>query len=70
MDSRKDLNAYANVENQGGCCSPAMLSSSNLPVTSCCQEEATVHEGLVSLLRRHDINDYAASVQVYAIKGN
>ncbi len=69
VDSKKDLNAYAKVDNQAACCSPAPASST-LPITSgCCQPEGVaVHEGLVDLLRRYDVNDYAASVQVYAVK--
>ena len=63
VDTGKDLNAYAKVENQSGCCSPPMTESA----TSCC-ETATVHEGLVGLLKKYDVNDYAASVQVYALK--
>jgi ubiquinone/menaquinone biosynthesis C-methylase UbiE len=67
VDSRKDLNAYAKVENQSGCCSPSMTS------TSCCSTgsgvpAATVHTDLADLLRRYDVNDFAASVQVYALK--
>jgi hypothetical protein len=37
------------------CCAPAAASD--------------VHGGLVNLIRRYDINDYAASVYVYALKG-
>jgi ubiquinone/menaquinone biosynthesis C-methylase UbiE len=62
IDTRSDLNAYAKVENQSGCCSPAMGDS-------CCGPTADVHEGLITLLRRYDVNDYAASVRVYALKG-
>jgi arsenite methyltransferase len=67
VDTRKDLNAYAKVENQSGCCSPSMSES------SCCGPvpgvpAATVHSGLAELLRKYDVNDYAASVQVYALK--
>jgi len=70
IDSGKDLNAYAKVENQSGCCSPAMLSSTSLPVaSSCCGDSPSIHQSLVDLLKRYDVNDYAASVQVYALKG-
>jgi SAM-dependent methyltransferase len=62
VDAKKDLNAYALVENQAGCCSPAMDAG------ACCAPPPTVHEGLAELMRRHDVNDYAASVQVYAVK--
>ena len=30
--------------------------------------DATPHERLAGLLRRYDVNDYAASMKVYAIK--
>jgi SAM-dependent methyltransferase len=73
VDSGSDLNAYAKVENQSGCCSPAM-SSSTLPVSSsaCCggssATTATVHAGLRDLLTKYDVNAYAASVKVFATK--
>jgi SAM-dependent methyltransferase len=74
MNTGKDLNAYAQVENQTGGCSPAMASSTGLPVGSTCcgpagEAGATVHAGLAELLRKYNVNDYAASVQVYALKG-
>ena len=70
IDTAKDLNAYAKVENQAGCCSPAMATPGGLPVVeACCAPAAsTVHEGLSELLRKYDVNEYAASVQVYALK--
>lgn len=63
-----DLNAYAKVENQGGCCSP-----SSLPVveSGCCSTEPAderLHQRLLELLRRYNVNDYAASVRVFAVK--
>ncbi|MEX2168978.1 MAG: arsenite methyltransferase [Pirellulales bacterium] len=65
IDSGADLNSYAQVENQAGCCSPAM--ESGLPVVSCCSPN-TVHSSLTDLLARYDVNDYAASVKVHAVK--
>lgn len=64
LDSGKDLNAYAQVEGQSGCCSPAMGGE------SCCQPraETTLHEDLSELLKKYDVNEAAASVKVYAIK--
>jgi arsenite methyltransferase len=62
VDTRKDLNAYAKVENQSACCSPTMNA------TSCCSDSSTVHGGLADLLQRYNVNDYAASVQVFALK--
>ena len=105
VDTRKDLNAYAKVEGQGGCCSPVMENptfdccspapegssacctpkpDAKPQVSGCCTPaaagssdcctpmaapESTVHGGLAELLSRYDVNDYAASVRVYAVKG-
>jgi SAM-dependent methyltransferase len=64
VDSGADLNAYATIENRSGCCSPA--GHGELPVlSSCCSD---VHVQLGDLLTRYNINEYAASVRVYAVK--
>jgi len=84
VDTKKDLNAYAKVENQAGCCSPAMEAPTSsvlsLGVTDeqwiatsqgCCgvePEPSSVHTDLADLIAKYNVNDYAASVQVYAIK--
>ncbi|HEX8560481.1 MAG TPA: arsenite methyltransferase [Pyrinomonadaceae bacterium] len=102
IDSGADLNAYSKVENQSGCCSPAMKedapgaegrAAKSLPVAasccapaepaaavqagaavSCCAPPAPaprgeeLHGDLRDLLARHDVNDYAASVKVFAVK--
>jgi arsenite methyltransferase len=74
VDSGKDLNAYAKIENQSGCCSPTMEFASPFQVIekSCCSsvssESAPLHEDLRTLLSLYDINAAAASVKVYAIK--
>src|SRR5262245_46470818 len=70
IDTGADLNAYAKVEDQGGCCSPA---STRLPVAEagCCPAQPAddaLHRRLVDLLRRYNVNDYAASVRVFAVK--
>lgn len=69
VDTGKDLNAYKKVENQSACCAPA-TASSTLPTASCCGGDDTpeLHNGLAELLEKYDINEYAASVQVYALK--
>lgn len=67
IESGSDLNAYAKVENQSGCCSPAM-SAGGLPVISDCCSPTNLHGELAELLKRHNVNDYAASVKVYAVK--
>ncbi|HZU36148.1 MAG TPA: arsenite methyltransferase [Gemmataceae bacterium] len=72
VDTKKDLNAYAQVEGQSACCSPASSESESLPLAdACCAPTAgtEVHEGIADLLRRYDVNEYAASAQVYALKG-
>jgi SAM-dependent methyltransferase len=109
VDAKKDLNAYSQVEGQGGCCSPAMetpapaagecctpapegssacctpkeetkaamasgcCTPSPAGSSACCTATApagrTVHGGLADLLTRYDVNEFAASVQVYAVKG-
>jgi SAM-dependent methyltransferase len=73
VDAGKDLNAYALVENQTACCAPSMIAAPGLSTTAgCCAPSdgpsATVHQGLINLIRTHNVNDYAASVQVYALK--
>jgi arsenite methyltransferase len=72
VDTHADLNAYASVEGQSGCCSPSMSTSATdlLPVASCCDSssERNVHEGLADLLSRYDINEYAASVKIFALR--
>lgn len=64
IDNGADLNAYAKVENQASCCSP--VASSDLPIVdSGCSD---LHGQLGELLQRYNVNDYAASVRVYAVK--
>jgi SAM-dependent methyltransferase len=77
VDSGTDLNAYAKVESQSGCCSPAMektetSNSVKVAETSCCSPVppagAALHDELKTLLANYDVNSAAASVKVYAIK--
>jgi ubiquinone/menaquinone biosynthesis C-methylase UbiE len=87
VDSGSDLNAYAKIENQAGCCSPttpevstpiaigaaAPLREPAMVDSACCTPQpASVstdfQEKLADLLRRYNVNDYAASVKVYAVK--
>lgn len=76
QDSGSDLNAYAQVEGQGGCCSPAMSSDEgSLAVVDagCCTPAAStnkgIHADLNDLLSKYNVNDFAASVKVFAVKG-
>ena len=100
IDSGADLNAYAQVEGQSGCCSPSMKEDAptpkegapkSLPVASACcapaastteaaqpaasccgpvapAAEGELHGDLRDILARYDVNDYAASVKVFAVK--
>jgi arsenite methyltransferase len=61
IDSGSDLNAYAKVENPGSCCSSA-------PAGSAQSDLATLYGRLMDLLARYNVNDYAASVRVFAVK--
>ncbi len=66
IDSKADLNAYAMVEGVS-CCSDSGQQSA-----SCCQPERpeeSLHQHLRGLLAKYDVNDYAASVKVFALKG-
>ncbi len=75
VDTGKDLQAYTQVETSGGCCSAPAPPSRSLPVAECCsvaggsEPAPAIHQGLTELFQRYNINDYAASVQVYALKG-
>ena len=75
VDAGSDLNAYAKVEPQSGCCcSGPSLPVVELGVTGCCSsspaavQDAAFHKGMSDLCSRHDFNEYAASVKIYAIK--
>jgi SAM-dependent methyltransferase len=91
IDSGADLNAYAKIKNQSGCCSPdvtagetneADVSVGCTPAPAvtataasvCCAplsiegNEKELFKQFTDLLSRYNINDYAASVKVFAIK--
>ena len=73
VDSGADLNTYKKVENQSGCCSPAMDQTSPFVVAqeTCCTpppDATTLHNDLTALLDIYDVNQAAASVKVYAVK--
>ena len=75
IDSGRDLNADAKVEDQSGCCSPP---ASLLPIAEvgCCPSSvetidppcADFHERLKDWPPLHNGIDYAASVRVFAVK--
>lgn len=70
VDSGADLSAYAIAAASGGGCS-APQETTALPVveSGCCPSNGPgIHDELADLLRRYDVNAYAASVRVFAIK--
>jgi SAM-dependent methyltransferase len=81
IDSGADLNVYAKLEIQSSCCSPAsddsLSASRSLAGASsaCCTPSVSLERGsedafksFSDLLSRYNVNDYAASVKVYALK--
>jgi SAM-dependent methyltransferase len=80
VDSGADLNAYAQVEGQAACCSPTASGMCERPSSgetvlaiqpdreAHASRSPSLHGSLAELLRRYNINDYAASVKVLAVK--
>jgi len=77
VDMCKNLNVYAKIENLSACCSSPADAAELLPVAACCvpalqdkKNAAGLHQDLADLFRKYNANNYAASVQVYAVKKN
>lgn len=82
IDSGADLNAYAKAENTSTCCGPTVTQIKPVSLggrvtmketTGCCSPEpapddGALHDELSALLRKYDVNDYAASVKIFAAK--
>jgi arsenite methyltransferase len=75
VDTRADLNVYAKIEGQAGCCAPSSDSQSGCCAPPIASELTVVtesapefHNRLAELLRRYNVNDFAASVKVFAVK--
>ncbi len=72
IDSQADLTAYRAVAGSGGCGSAAGDPDSRMPIveSGCCAPSTSsrVHDELADLMSRYDVNEFAASVKVYAIK--
>jgi SAM-dependent methyltransferase len=71
VDTRADLNAYTQIENQSGCCSPRMTDGNGLEIvdSGCCSPAApSAHVPGWDTLKQYDVNQFAASVRVYAVK--
>ncbi len=74
-DTQADLTVYASLApGQVGCCSPAGQADA-LPVVNggggCCDGNGaapSLAAQLAELVTRHDVNEYAASVKIWAVK--
>jgi SAM-dependent methyltransferase len=72
-DTGSDLSSYAKAENTA-CCTPSPEPGTSLPVAdagSCSAGKPAGSElstQLADLLRRCDVNEYAASVRIFAVK--
>jgi SAM-dependent methyltransferase len=69
IDTGKNLNAYAEVGGTSACCAAPTAPADG--ALSCCSAPAGdgLHDRLADLLARYNVNEFAASVQVYALKG-
>jgi SAM-dependent methyltransferase len=72
VDTGSDLNVYTKIDNQSSCV-PGAAAEKSLPIAAsgCCSPpmQATDEAArFAELLTRYNVNDYAASVRVYAIK--
>lgn len=70
QDAGSDLNAYSQA-GASGCCAPSMTSSTGLPIapSACGAPTPAFHASFAELLKKYNVNDYAASVKVFATKG-
>jgi SAM-dependent methyltransferase len=80
IDSKADLNVYKDSGGGEMCCAPASQAQScctpapAAPKQSCCgprsaePEPASFHSDVASFFRDVDLNDYAASVKIFAVK--
>ncbi len=77
IDSGADLNAYfqePSATEANACCSAPPESSLPVVETSCCaselsaDDEAALRKQLLELMQHYNVNDYAASVHVFAVK--
>jgi SAM-dependent methyltransferase len=71
VDSGADLMAYAKGEGGTECCVPSAKSLPIASSSSCCEATPALDASaarFADLLRRYNVNDYAASVRVFALK--
>ncbi len=65
IDSGADLTAYGKVEGQAACCAPP---SDDAVGQTCCTPAKPMHRDLAELFSRYDVNQYAASMKIFALK--
>ena len=72
IDSGKDLNTYAKIENQVNCCTPPKETASDAAESApcCCGSKPADPNAseLLELMQSYNLNDYAASAKVFATK--
>lgn len=72
IDSGADLSAYAQAEEAASCVPAPHGNGDGLVVLggSCCggSSSSEIHRQLADLLRKYDVNDFAASVRIFAVK--
>lgn len=61
VDDEADLNAYSEVDEQQACCSPAASCGPS-------PQETDVHGALRETMKSYDLNEFALSVKIYAVK--
>lgn len=66
IDTQRDLMTYAKAEQKSSCCSSS--GEGSLPVASTDPEADAFRQQMLELMKKYNINDYAASVKVYALK--
>lgn len=71
VETGADLNAYARIGEGSGCCNSSAGDLAVVESGGCCSSGSKppeLMERLADLLQRYDVNDFAASVKVYAVK--
>lgn len=73
LDTNADLTIYTAASGASACRAAPVTNPLPVVQTDCCGSgsggaETAVHDELANLLRRYDVNAYAASVKVFALK--
>jgi len=70
IDTKQDLNIYAKLDNQASCSTSLPVASASCcgPMSDSLPTDKPALGRLADLLTRYSVNDYAASVKVFAVK--